>query len=138
MRKRFFVLALIVFTYMGDGCAPSSPSARQAGNAGITGTTRAEVVSGVPGGSPTGGPASIEFAIAPVMAGNPVYNRAIFVKSDAGGAFHVELAPAKYWIGPKGKALDPTKFDPGVVRFSEMILVVQAGSFTSVELVQTS
>ena len=99
--------------------------------------TRSVVVSGVPGGPTVGGPASVEFAIAPVAADQPVYVKAIFVKSDARGAFEVELAPGTYWIGSKGRALDPLKYEPGAVVFSEMTVEVKERTFISVELVQT-
>ena len=129
-------LALIVLAG-GNGCTPSTPSALQPGPSGIKGTTRVEVVSGVPGGPTIGGPASLEFAVAPVLIDKPVYDRAIFAKSDAQGAFQLELSPGTYWIGPKGKALDSANFDPGSVVFSEKTVVVKEGNFTPVELLQT-
>jgi hypothetical protein len=51
--------------------------------------------------------------------------------------FEVRLPPGTYWIGPKEKALDPIQFVPGAVVFSEMIVEVKAGTFLSVELVET-
>ena len=136
---------------MGTRCLPASPTSANDGNSGmvdtptsagdgnsgIRGTTHSIGVSGVPGGSTTGGPASVEFAIAPVEAGKPIYERARFVKSDAQGIFKVELPPGTYWIGPKAKALDPIQYTPGSVVFSEMVVEVKAGTFLSVELVET-
>jgi len=51
--------------------------------------------------------------------------------------FQVELRPGRYWIGPKAKALDPIKYAPGPVEFSETVVEVKAGTFISVELVVT-
>ena len=149
MQRKFFLLAWIVFISMGTRCLPTSTgdgnsgiigttstTSAEDGNSGIRGTTLSVGVSGVPGGSTTGGPASVEFAIAPVEAGKPIYERAIFVKSDAHGIFEVELPPGTYWIGPKEKALDPIQYAPGSVVFSEMVVEVKAGTFLSVELVE--
>jgi hypothetical protein len=151
MDRKLFLHVCIVFIYIVTGCLPASPtSARDGdsgivdmtasasdGNSGIRGTTRAIVVSGVPGGPTTGGLASVEFAIAPVKAGETIYTQAIFVKSDAQGMFKVDLPPGNYWIGPKAKALDPTEYAPGSVVFSEMVVEVKVGTFVSVELVET-
>src|SRR5262245_60758452 len=106
MHKKLFLVACIAFTSMGTQCLPISPTqARNGGpgmigtptssdeNSGIVGTTSSLVVSGVPGGPTTGGPTSVEFAIAPVQADKPIYEKAIFVKSDAQGMFKVELPP---------------------------------------------
>lgn len=138
MHRKLFVLAFVVFMSVGTGCTPpSTPSALQ--RTGIKGTTRSIVISGVPGGPTIGGPASVEFAVAPVEAGKPVFDKdkVIFVKSDAQGMFEVERPPGAYWIGPKAKALDPVKYVQGDVVFSEMVVVVKEGTFISVELVQT-
>ena len=137
MRGELFVCAVIVFTCVGNGCTASTPSALQRPSSGIKGTIRSIIISGVPGGPTVGGPAGVEFAIAPVAADKPVYDRAIFVKSNDQGAFELELSPGTYWIGPKGRALDPLKYEPGAVVFSEMTVVVKERAFISVELVQT-
>ena len=151
MHRKSFLIVSIVFISLGTRCLPtSSTPARDGntgvmgtatlardGNSGIRGTTHSLVISGVPGGSTTGGPASLEFAIAPVEADKPIYEKAIFFKSDAQGMFKVELPPGTYWIGPKAKALDPMQYDPGSVVFSEMVVLVKEGSFLSVELVET-
>ena len=136
MRWKLGAFGLIAFICLGSGCA-SSPSALQAGKSGIRGTTRSEIVSGVPGGRTVGQPASIEFAVAPIAGDKPSYDKAVFVRSDAQGMFQVELAAGTYWIGPKGKALDPLKFEPGAIVLPETQAVVKAGSFTSVDLVET-
>jgi len=142
MQLKRFILTFIAFAAMGGWCLPTStPSALHGArekNSGIKGTTRSIVVSGVPGGPTIGGPASVEFAIAPVAAEKPVYDKAFFVNSDAQGTFEVEVPQGTYWIGPKAKALDPTLYVPGPVVFSEMFVVVTGGSFISVELVQTA
>jgi len=113
---------------------PSLRTSTPDGNSGIEGITRSFTVSGVPGGETTGGPASLEFAIAPVESGEPVYERAIFVTSNESGVFRVQLSPGLYWLGPKGKALDPMGYSAGAVAFSEMTVEVDAGGFSFVEL----
>jgi hypothetical protein len=122
------------------GCASGSRADTQPSaidTSGITGTTRFEVVSGVRGGETTSRVASIEFAIAPVEGNTPAYAKARFVKSDAQGAFKVGLAPGTYWIGAKEKALDPARYSPRDLEFSEMTVVVRAGAFVTVVLAQT-
>jgi hypothetical protein len=137
MQRKLFPLACIVFVSTGMWCALTSPTSAGDGSSGIRGTTRSIVISGVPGGPTIGGPASVEFAVAPVEAGKSRYDRAIFVKSDAQGKFQVELRPGRYWLGPKAKALDPINYAPGAVEFSEKVVEVKAGTFISVELVMT-
>lgn len=141
MHRKLLILTFVAFMSIGGQCQPTStpitPQTTTDGNSGISGTTRYIVISGVPGGPTTGGPASIEFAIAPVEAGEPVYDKAIFVKSDAQGMFQVELAPGTYWLGPKAKALDPVQYVPGAEEFTETVVVVESGAYTAVELVQT-
>ena len=149
MHRKLSLLAGIGLILMVTRCMPTSakdevpdiggtasPPPTRNGNSGIRGTTHFTVVSGVPGGTTTGEPASLEFAIAPVEAGKPIYERAIFVKSNAEGFFQVELPPGTYWIGPKAKALDPVKY-AGSSEFSEMVVEVKVGMFPSVELVAT-
>lgn len=134
------VIALtLIFVVLGSGCGPSRPSALQTTGrtSGITGTVQSEVISGVPGGQTIRRPASIEFAIAPLEGDRPQYGRATFVKSDSEGKFKVELPAGAYWIGSKGKALDPINFAPGAVVFSEVRVSVTAGAFSTVELVET-
>src|SRR6266699_5240915 len=77
----------------------------EADQSGLKGTTSAIVRSGVPGGQTTGGPRSIEFAIAPIEGDRPAYQKAIFVTRDQQGKYEVALPPGTYWIGPKAKAL---------------------------------
>jgi hypothetical protein len=134
------VFPVIVLMLTG-ACTPgSSPTASQSPadeRSGIRGTSRFDTVSGVPGGQTTSRPASIEFAIAPVQDDKPVYEKAIFVKSDAQGTFTVDLPPGTYWLGAREKALNPAHYSPGDVVFSEMTVVVPARTFVSVTLVQT-
>lgn len=122
------------------GCASGSrpdtqPTAVDA--SGIAGTTRFAVVSGVRNGETTSRLASIEFAIAPVEGTTPIYAKAQFVKSDEQGAFKVNLLPGTYWIGAKEKALDPARYSPRDLEFSEMTVIVPAGTFVTVALAQT-
>lgn len=42
-----------------------------------------------------------------------------------------------YWIGAKEKALNPMRYSPGELEFSEMVVVVPVGAFVTVALVQT-
>jgi hypothetical protein len=107
-----------------------------ADQAGLKGTTSSIVRSGIPGGQTTGGPQSIEFAIAPIEGDRPAYHHAIFVKSDPQGHYEVALPPGKYWIGPKAKALDPMHYRPGAVVLSEEVAVVNEGEFTRIDLVE--
>ena len=67
----------------------------------------------------------------------PIYAKASFVKSDAQGVFKVNRPPGTYWIGAKEKALDPARYSPRDLEFSEMVVVVPAGTFVTVALVQT-
>jgi hypothetical protein len=140
MQLNRFVLPLVVTLLAVTACSSAStgsvvPSPVDEPS-GITGTTRFEVVSGVPGGQTTSRPASIEFAIAEVR-GTPIYERATFVKSDAQGAFRIALAPGTYWIGPRQKAVNPAGYVPGETTFSEMTVVVPSGMFVIVSLVET-
>lgn len=141
MHGMLFVRLSMVLLLPMFGCAsgsrPDTLPTQADASSGITGTTRFEVVSGVPGGGTTGRPAPIEFAIAPVEGTTPAYARALFVKSDAEGTFKVNLAPGRYWIGAKEKALDPMRYQPRGTDFSEMVVVVPAGSFVTVALTQT-
>ncbi|MGH9904163.1 MAG: hypothetical protein ACRD8U_01110 [Pyrinomonadaceae bacterium] len=105
-------------------------------NSGLQGTTHFTVVSGVPGGSTTGGPASIEFAIAPIEGGKPLYSKAMFVKSDKQGRYKASLPPGEYWMGPKAKALDPINYAAGAFSFSEKVVSVKEGSFAQIDLFQ--
>ena len=108
----------------------------EADQSGLKGTTSAIVRSGIPGGQTTGGPRSIEFAIAPIEEDKPVYHKAIFVKSDQQGNYEVALPPGKYWIGPKAKALDPVNYRPGAMEVSEQVTVLKEGEFTRIDLVE--
>ena len=103
-------------------------------NSGLKGTTKAIVMSGVPGGQNTERFVSIEFAIAPLTNDKPAYNKAIFLRSDQNGQYKISLAPGTYWIGPKGKALDPVGYTPPDSSFSEEIAVVNESVFTQIDL----
>jgi hypothetical protein len=105
-----------------------------ASNSGINGTTSSMVQSGMRGGPTTGGPTSIEFAIAPFEGNQPAYHQAIFIKSGQQGNYEVALPPGKYWIGPKARALDPMNYVPGPMSFSEKVVVVTEGAFTHIDL----
>jgi hypothetical protein len=111
-------------------------NAVQGSDSGLEGTTHFKVVSGVPGGRTSVRPASIEFAIAPVENDKPSYSRSIFIKSDEQGKFKVSLPPGKYWLGPKGKALDPINYAPSSFSVSEETIVVKQGIFTKIDVFQ--
>lgn len=140
MRWKLLLRLSIVLLLGVAGCASGSRADTQPSAidiSGITGTTRFEVVSGARDGGTTSRLASIEFAIAPVEGTNPVYTKALFVKSDVQGAFKVSLTPGTYWIGAREKALDPTRYTPGQLEFSEMVVVVPRRAFVTVTLTQT-
>ncbi|MDA1127749.1 MAG: hypothetical protein O2913_03490 [Chloroflexi bacterium] len=103
-------------------------------NSGITGTTNIFVESGAPPGGRTGGPASVEFAIAPMEADSPVLDKAIFLTSEADGTYKVDLPPGTYWIGPKGMALNPIDYSPGPFELSVKVAVVKEGAFTQCDI----
>ena len=138
--KRLLRLSLALLISVA-GCASGSGPGTQptdvVASSGITGTTRFEVVSGVRNGPTISRLASIEFAIAPVEGTTPIYAKAQFVKSDEQGAFKVNLLPGTYWIGAKEKALDPVRYSPRDLEFSERTVIVSAGTFVAVALVQT-
>jgi hypothetical protein len=132
---RVSIALLVGIAGCASGSRPTQPTAVD--TSGITGTTRFEVVSGVRNGGTSSRPASIEFAIAPVEGTTPAYAKALFVKSDAQGAFKVALPPGTYWIGAREKALDPERYSPRDMVFSEMVVVVAARAFLTVTLTQT-
>lgn len=103
---------------------------------GLKGMTSSIVKSGIPGGQTTGGPRSVEFAVALIEEDKPAYHKAIFVKSNQQGNYEVLLPPGKYWIGPKAKALDPVNYHPGTIVLSEEVVVVKEGEFTQLDLVE--
>ena len=116
----------------------AAKSVETAMNSGLEGTTRSLVMSGVPGGETTGGPASVEFAIAPLEGDKPSYAKAIFVKSDRDGKYRVALPPGKYWIGPKAKTQGPSNLAPPVAVFRETTAVVTKGAVTRLDLSEIS
>jgi hypothetical protein len=114
--------------------AETEKYASDAYNSGLKGTTKAVVMSGVPGGQNTERFVSIEFAIAPLTNDKPAYDKAIFLRSDHKGQYKISLVPGTYWIGPKAKALDPVGYSPPESSFSEEIAVVKEGVFTQIDL----
>jgi hypothetical protein len=140
MHVRLLLHPAIALLLSVVGCAAGSTPDTQptpVDTSGIMGTTRFEVVSGVRNGGTTSRPASIEFAIAPVEGTTPAYARAVFVRSDEQGAFKVSLPPGTYWIGAKEKALDPARYSPRDLEFSEKQVVVPGRTFVTVVLTQT-
>jgi hypothetical protein len=123
------VVSLVVVA----NCASGTTFAKASG---LRGTTSFKVWSGVPGGATTQGPATVEFAIVPMQGDRPVYEKAIFAKSDKQGKYEVALPPGRYWIGPKAKALDPKNYHLGSATFSETQVIVQEGKFTEVDLLE--
>lgn len=79
----------------------------------------------------------MEFAIAPIENDQPVYSKAIVVKSDVYSNYEVVLPPGTYWVGPKAKALDPTRYSRQALSFPEKRVKVQEGLFTRVDLLQS-
>ena len=137
--KHLLRLSIALLISVAGCAAGAGPGTQPTGvaSSGITGTTRFEVVSGVRNGATTSRLASIEFAIAPVEGTTPIYAKAQFVKSDEQGAFKVSLLPGTYWIGAKEKALDPVRYSPRDLEFSEMTVIVPGRTFVAVALVQT-
>ena len=135
---RFSLTVALFIAAGGFWLAGAGPEAAQPGGtavkSGLEGTTRSEVVSGVPGGKTTGGAASVEFAIAPFEGDKPSFARAVFVKSGRDGKYRVALPPGKYWIGPKAKAQGTTKLAPPPAVFRETEAVVTEGAFTHLDL----
>jgi hypothetical protein len=103
---------------------------------GIEGTTIAVVMSGIPGGPRQVVRKALEFAIAPIEEEQPMYHLAQFVTSDEHGDFAIRLAPGRYWIGPKAKAIDPQNYFPTVCVFQEQIVNVRADAITKSDLTQ--
>ena len=123
----------------GQGSSRRSTRTASAGSptsGGLEGTTRSIVMSGVPGGPSTGGPVSLEFAVAPIEGDTPAYHRAIFVRSDAQGRYSLALPPGRYWIGPKAKVLDPVRYRPTTSVFQEQEVTVAANVVTRLDLLE--
>ena|SRR5215831_9350256 len=103
---------------------------------GIEGTTIAVVMSGIPGGPRQMLRRALEFAIAPIEAEQPMYHAAQFVTSDEHGDFQIRLAPGRYWMGPKAKAIDPHNYFPTSCVFQEQIVNVRAEAVTKRDVTQ--
>jgi hypothetical protein len=137
-RVRLYVV--LAFLSIIAGCTSAvihmatAKGAVQRSDSGLEGTAHSKVMSGMPGGPTTGGPGSIEFAVAPIENTVPSYQKAVFVKSDKAGQYKISLPPGKYWIGPRAKALNPVNYDPGPFSFSEKTVVVEQGTFTHVDV----
>ena len=132
---RYFVFAslVVVGLFAVTGFAAENVASKASG---LRGITRSMVKSGMPDGPTTGGPASVEFAIAPMQGDRPEYQNAIFVKSDQRGKYEVALPPGRYWLGPTAKALDPTNYHPAGVTISEEVVDVQEGKFSELNLLE--
>jgi len=132
-------LAPLVAIEAGAGGPANIPVAEAADpgnamNSGLEGTTRSMVMGGMRGSRPTGGPTSMEFAIAPIEGSGPAYDKVVFVKSDREGKYRVGLPQGRYWIGPKAKALDPVRYRPQATVFREQEATVMEGTFTHLDL----
>jgi len=112
---------------------PSKEAFNPSGLTGITGTTSSFVYGGVPGEGRTGGFGSLEFAIAPIEGQSPAYEKAIFITSDAQGKYEIILLPGKYWIGSKGRALDPINYTSGS-GFLAQVAVVKEGALSLIDI----
>lgn len=134
---QFICIILTVITLSASSCVYSQSIQNNTPDTGIKGETGSMIFSGVEGGESKGGPLSMEFAVAPVEGGIPLYEKAIYIKSDEQGKFKVALPPGRYWIGPAAKALDPKQFQlssAGPPSFIEKIVVVKESGFTHVNL----
>jgi hypothetical protein len=144
--KKIFTLAfihclyqtsLVMGNYEWQNSSNTGKTMEQAYHSGLEGITHFKVMSGMPDGQHTIKVASIEFAIAPMENGIPLYDQSIFVKSDKEGKYHISLPPGKYWIGPKGKALDPDHYFSPSFSFEEKEVVIKEGAITSLDLLLT-
>lgn len=141
-RMASVVAALYLFTLFGRIPVDASPPdvryqwSADRKECGLAGTTRFRVVSGVPRIQPTERATSLEFAIAPIEGGTIVYEKAVFVRSDAEGEYRAVLPPGTYWVGPKAKAIDPSHYGSSATLFAENIAVVSEGQFTKVDVLE--
>ena len=131
------VKAAIYNNKQGSVMTKAAVESAPAYNSGLTGTTNAVVMSGIPGRQNISRPATMEFAIAPLDGNEPKYDQAIFVRSDEDGRYKVALRPGTYWLGPKAKALDPVRYNPTDASFSEKMALVKEGVFTQIDLSET-
>ena len=90
-------------------------------------TTLSKVIGGMPDMESPQTKIRLEFAIAPMKGIRPLLVEAVIVSSDENGEFQIELSPGRYWIGPKGMAVDPDRYDPGGSEIQQMIVEVKAG-----------
>jgi len=88
------VSLMSTISFAAENVVPSKPC-------GLRGITHFVVRSGISGGPTTGGPDSVEFAIAPLLDDHPQYRNAIFVTSDPQGKYEVALPPGRYWVGAR-------------------------------------
>jgi hypothetical protein len=136
--KRFIYLLLAVAVLAKAPQALGNRNDNGSDNSGLKGKTISIVYGGAEHARAIERTYSMEFAIAPVDDGNPVYEKAILVKSDEQGKFEVALPPGKYWIGPKKKALDQKSFESsakGPMIFREKVVAVKKDGFTHVDVI---
>ena len=106
-------------------------------NSGLRGVTSIFVVGGEAGADASGGPESLEFAIAPIEGTIPNFEQATYVMSDDQGRFELVLPPGTYWIGASEKARDPNNYEPGFAVVSEHVVNVPEGTFVQIDVVKT-
>ena len=99
-------------------------------------TTLFKVIGGMPDTETPSRKIRLEFAIAPMEGNRPLLDEARIVSSDENGEFEGYLAPGRYWIGPKGRALDPDRYDPGGSEIQQMILKIKTDGITRVNLLK--
>ena len=136
--RRFIYLALAAAVLAKAPQALGNGYDNGPDNSGLKGKTISIVYGGAEHSRAIERAYSMEFAIAPVKDGSPVYAKAIIVRSDEQGKFKVSLPPGKYWIGPKKKALDQKKFESsaiGPMIFREKLVVVKKHGFSPVDVI---
>jgi hypothetical protein len=117
-------------------CARADRQTGLNGDPNLRVTTLFKVVGGMPDMESPQRKIRLEFAIAPMKGIRPLLDEAVIVSSDESGEFQIELPPGRYWIGPKGMAVDPDRYDPGRSEIQQMIVEVEADSLTRVDLLQ--
>lgn len=136
-----------IWFYIGVGCVvvglysvitacsflPNEADA-QKGHPNLKVATLFKVIGGIPDTETPPRKIRLEFAIAPMMDNHPLLDEARIVSSDENGEFEINLPPGRYWIGPKGRAVDRDRYDPGGSEVQQMIVEVEADGMTRVDL----
>jgi hypothetical protein len=124
-----------------DSPSPAQASGDTQEESGLRGRTIVTVGSGAEDGGASRRILSMGFAVVPIDGETTNFSAAKYVTSDPDGTFRVVLAPGKYRIVSKEKALNPESFRnirrrlPLVV--VEKTVFVHAGAFTDVDVVHS-